>query len=129
MNKRQGNITAPSSLNIQSHEMDTARAIADAGHDVTFVHRSWGNRVTSADVVIDGVVWEMKSPQASDRKAIERNLRKACKQSTSIILDSQRMKGASDQEIEKRLRGICPHIKAIRRLRFINRERRIIDIK
>ncbi len=60
-----------------------------------------GDRVTSPDVVINGVIWEMKSPQASDNKAIERNLRKACKQSPNIIFDSQRMKGASDAEIEK----------------------------
>ncbi len=109
--------------------MDTARAVADAGYDVEFAHRTWGNRVTSPDVVINGVVWEMKSPQASDKKAIERNLRKACKQSHSVIFDSQRMKGASDAEIEGQLRKLSVHIKAIRRLWFINREREIIDIK
>lgn len=129
MKKRQGKIIAPSNLNIQEHEMDTARAVADAGYDVEFAHRTWGNRVTSPDVVINGVVWEMKSPQASDKKAIERNLRKACKQSTSIIFDSQRMKGASDAEIEIRLRAIRAHIKGIRRLWFINRDREIIDIR
>ena len=116
MLKRQGKIIAPSHLNIQEHEMDTARAVADAGYNVEFTHRTWGNRVTSPDVIINGVIWEMKSPQASDNKAIERNLRKACKQSPNIIFDSQRMKGASDAEIEKRLRSIYPHIKAIRRL-------------
>ncbi len=109
--------------------MDTARAVADAGYNVEFTHRTWGNRVTSPDVIINGVIWEMKSPQASDNKAIERNLRKACKRSPNIIFDSQRMKGASDAEIEKRLRSIYPHIKAIRRLWFINRDREIIDIK
>lgn len=129
MAKRQGKIIAPSNLNIQEHEMDTARAVADAGYDVEFARRTWGNRVTSPDVVINGVVWEMKSPLASDKKAIERNLRKACKQSGSIIFDSQRMKGSSDSNIEKLLRSICPHIKAIRRLWFINRKREIIDIK
>ena len=129
MVKHQGKIIAPSDLNIQEQEMNTARAIADAGYDVEFTHRTWGNRVTSPDVAICGVVWEMKSPQASDRKAIERNLRKACKQSTSIVFDSQRMKGASDSEIEKRLRSIHPHIKAMRRLWFINRKREVVDIK
>ncbi len=109
--------------------MDTARAIADAGYDVEFAHRMWGNRVTSPDVVINGVVWEMKSPQASDRKAIERNLRKASKQSQNIIFDSQRMKGASDAEIERQLRKLCLHIKAVKRLLFIDRDREIIDIK
>ncbi len=88
-----------------------------------------GNKVTSPDVVINGVIWEMKSPQASDKKAIERNLRKACKQSPNIIFDSQRMKGASGFEIEKRLRSIYPHIKTVRRLWFMDRDREIIDIK
>lgn len=88
-----------------------------------------GDRVTSPDVVINGVIWEMKSPQASDNKAIERNLRKACKQSPNIAFNSQGMKDASDSEIEKHLRSIYPHIKAIRRLWFINRNREIIDIK
>ncbi len=109
--------------------MNTARAVADAGYDVEFAHRTWGDRITSPDVVINGVVWEMKSPQASDRKAIERNLRKASKQSQSVIFESQRMKGASDAEIERQLRRLRPHIKAIKRLWFINREREIVDIR
>lgn len=128
MSKRQGKIIALSQLNTQEHEMDTARAVADAGYDVEFTHRTWENRVTSSDVVINGVIWEMKSSLASDNKAIERNLRKAPKQSPNIIVDSQRMKGASDAEIEKRIRSSYPHIKAIRRLWFINRNREIIDI-
>lgn len=129
MTKHQGKIIAPSELNIQEHEMSTARAIADVGHDVEFAHRTWGNRVTSPDVIINGVAWEMKSPHSSDKKAIERNLRRACKQSTSIIFDAQRIKGASDAEVERRVRSIYPHIKGIRRLWFVGRDRKIIDIK
>lgn len=129
MAKRQGKIIAPSNLNIQEHEMNSARAIADAGYDVEFAHRTWGNRITSPDVVVNGVVWEMKSPIASDRKAIERNLRKACKQSPNVIFDSQRMKGASDVETERRLRSLSEHIRSLRRLWFINHKREIIDIK
>lgn len=129
MKQGNGHITIASDTNVQPHELNTAQAIATSGFDVEFVRRTWGNRVTSADAVINGVVWEMKSPQASDRKALERNLRKASHQSPNVIIDSQRLKGASDAEIEKRLRSICPHIRAIRRLWFINRRRSIIDIK
>lgn len=129
MVKSQGNITAPSSLNIQEHEISTARAMTDAGYDVEFVRRTWGSRVTSADVVINGVLWEMKSPQAGSKKTIERNLRRASKQSSNIHFDSQRIKGMNDSEIESALRTLCPHIKAIKRLRFVNRNREIIDIK
>ena len=108
--------------------MITARAIADAGYDVEFSRRTWGERVTSPDVVINGVMWEMKSPLASDRKAIERNLRKACKQSSSVIFDSQRMKGASDAEVERELRNLRRRIKGIRRLWFVTRNRVLVDI-
>ena len=129
MAKKQGTIKAPSDLNIQEHELSTARALADAGYDVEFAHKTEGNRVTSADVIVNGVLWEMKSPQAGNRKAIERNLRKASRQSANIIFDSQRMKGISDAEVEKELRKYAAHIKAIRRLWFVDRNRAVIDIK
>ena len=129
MEKKQGTITAPSELNIQEHEMSTARALADTGLDVEFAHRTWGNRVTSADVVANGVLWEMKSSQAGNRKAIERNLRKAIRQSGNIIFDSQRIKGASDADVERELRKYATLIKSIKRLWFVNRNREVIDIK
>ncbi len=109
--------------------MSTARALADAGYDIEFSRRTWGKRVTSPDVVINGVMWEMKSPLASDRKAIERNLRKACRQSANVVFDSQRMKGASDAEIERELRRLRRHVRAVKRLRFVNRRREVVDIE
>lgn len=128
MAKHQGKIIAPANLNIQPHEMATARALADTGLDIEFIRRTWGNRVTSADVIINGVAWEIKSPIAGDKKGLERNLRKASKQSPNVIIDSQRIKGTSDEHIERVLRSLKPHIKAIRRLLFLNRKGCIIDI-
>lgn len=128
MSKRQGTITAPSELNIQPHEMNTARALADAGYDVEFVRRTWGNRATSADIAVGGILWEMKSPHTGDRKAIERNLRRGSRQSSNIVFDSQRVKGVSDGTIERTLRHLKPHIKAIKRLWFVDKERTIVDI-
>lgn len=129
MNDHRGTIIAPSNINIQEHEMDTARAIADLGYNVEFAHRNMGKRVTSADVVIHGVLWEMKSPTSGSRKAIERNLRKAGRQSPNVIIDSQRVKGLSDDAVEKAVRASLPHIKSIKRLWYINRKRKIVDIK
>ena len=118
MASKQGTIKAPSDLNIQTHEMESARALADAGYDVEFAHRIEGYRVTSPDVMIGGVLWEMKAPQAGNRKAIERNLRKASKQSANIIFDSRRMKGISDAEVERELRKYANLIRAVKRLRL-----------
>ena len=46
-------------------------------------------------MVMDSVLWEMKALQAGNRKAIERNLRKVGKQSSSKVFDFSRIKGVS----------------------------------
>lgn len=66
--------------------MKTAEALAAAGRTVEFIRRSEEQRTTSADAIIDGIVWEMKAPKASNLKAIEKNLRKALDQSNCVIL-------------------------------------------
>ena len=70
-------IIIQSGANVWPHEMKTAEALAAAGRTVEFIRRSEEQRTTSADAIIDGIVWEMKAPKASNLKAIEKNLRKA----------------------------------------------------
>lgn len=77
MSKNQGNITAPSHLNIQPHEMATARAIADFGMNVEFRARIKGNGVKTPDFLAGGVFWEVKSPTSDKLKVIEKRLREA----------------------------------------------------
>ena len=110
--------------------MKTAEALAADGRTVEFVRRSEEQRATSADVLMDGIVWEMKAPTASNMKAVEKNLRKALDQSDCVIFDSRRMKGIPDRAIERELR-VCAtgRVKALRRLLFVNRHAQIIDIK
>ena len=79
-------IIIQSGANVWPHEMKTAEALAAAGRTVEFIRRSEEQRTTSADAIIDGIVWEMKAPKASNLKAIEKNLRKALDQSNCVIL-------------------------------------------
>ena len=48
-----------SGFTVWPHEMDTAKAFAQAGYAVDFMRRSEGYRVTTAGVVINGVVREI----------------------------------------------------------------------
>lgn len=104
--------------------------MAAAGYTVEFIRRNEQLRATSADVIMDGIVWEMKAPKASNMKAVEKNLRKAMNQSNCVIFDSRRMKEVPDHAIERELR-ICAsgRIKKLKRLLFINRKAQVIDIK
>lgn len=104
MQKKQGAIKAPRKLNVLPHEMATARALADAGYDVEFMRRTMGNRVTSADLVADGVIWEVKSPTSGNTRVVQKHIRAALHQSRDIVFDSRRTRGRSDAAVEHEVR-------------------------
>ena len=127
MSHRIGNIIIPGDANVWPHERKTAQALARAGYDVEFVKKSEEAYATTADVLIDGTLWEMKSPTASNIKAIERNLKRARWQS-GIVFDSRRMKNLPDAAIERELRKCAASINGVRRVLFVNRHGVVIDI-
>lgn len=127
--KKRGQIVIDSGANVWPHEMRTAEALAAAGYTVRFVLRSEEQRVTSADILMDGELWEMKSPVSSNMKAVEKNLRKACDQSCCVIFDSRRMKGLPDSAIERELRACAKgRIRRLKALKMVNRKGTVIDI-
>ena len=129
MAKRQGKIIIGQGINIWPHELKTAQSFAAIGKDVEFIRRSEEQRVTSADVVIDGLVWEMKAPTADNLKTIERNLKRGRWQSENIVFDSRRMKKVPDAAIEREVRKQAFAVLRIKRLYYINKHGQVIDIK
>ena len=129
MAKRQGNITAPSHLNIQPHEMATARSIADYGMNVEFRERIRGDGVKTPDFLAGGVFWEVKSPTSDKLKVIEKRLREAVHQSRDIIFDSRRMRRLSDKQIYGEVVKWARNLHHVRRLLYINRLGEVIKIK
>lgn len=125
---KQGKIIEPAKVNIRPHERSTARAIARTGMVVEFVIKSEYTHTNSADLLIDGIVWEMKSPQTDKWTQLEKNLKRASKQSPYIIIDSQRVKRMQDRTIQNFLIAKFKANKSIKRLLFVNRRREVIDI-
>ena len=129
MVKRQGKIIAPSNLDIQEHEMDTARASADYGMEVEFVPRKKGKRVKSADLVADGVLWEVKSPTSDNLRVVQKRLREAIRQSRDAIFDSRRMKRLPNKQIQNEVEKRAASLHSLRRLLYVNRAGEVIRIK
>lgn len=129
MGKVTGNIIIPGDANVWPHEQKTARALARAGYTVEFVKKSEDPYATSADVLINGTLWEMKSPTASNIKAVERNLKRARWQSGNIVFDSRRMKGIPDAAIERELRKWASELSGVSHVLFVNRHGAVIDIQ
>lgn len=126
--RTQGSIIIPAGLNVWDHELKTAQALAQYGSVVEFVAVSGAHKVKTADVAIDGVLYEIKSPIASRLSAVERNLKRAYHQSTNIVFDSRRMKRLPDKSIQKELVKQFRLTKNIERILFVNRKHDVIDI-
>lgn len=129
MPKRQGTITAPSHLNIQPHEMATARSIADYGFDVEFKERIRGSGIKTPDFVAGGVLWEVKSPTSDNLRVVQKRIREAVHQSRDIIFDSRRMRRLSDTAIQAEVAKWASSLHHVRRLLYINRAGEVIKIK
>ena len=126
--KKQINIIIPKGINIWPHELKTAQALANAGYNVEFLKTNNLSHSKSPDIKINELKWEIKSPKTDKLSAIERNLKRATKQSANIIIDSQRMSKLHDSTIQRMLIKKLNQQKAIKNIIFINRKRQVIDI-
>lgn len=70
---------------LKQHELDGAERLAARGHRVVFISVTGKGRV--ADIVIDNEVWELKSISGSTDDAVARNIRRAAKQASRVVLD------------------------------------------
>lgn len=129
MKKPIGCIKIPGDVDVWPHEYRTAVALSRAGFNVTFIKRSDEDREKTPDVLIDGQHWEMKAPKASNARAIDRNLRRALRQSRRVIIDSRRMKNLPDAVVERELRKHARDMRSIERLMLVNHRGEVIDIK
>ncbi|MBS9535870.1 hypothetical protein KIH27_19995 [Mycobacterium sp. M1] len=73
---------------LRQHELDTAERLADLGDDVKFIPATSDGR--RADVEIDDMLWELKSPTSSNRNTITTRLGRGARQSANITFDISR---------------------------------------
>lgn len=82
-----GMLRTPEGVLVQPHELDTAKRLTSAGHDVEFRMVTNANGVKNPDILLDGEIWEMKSPTGAGKNTIDNNLRLASQQSPRVVLD------------------------------------------
>lgn len=111
----------------EDHELKVAKIFINMGADVTFIKPSIGYRAKTADIIMQGVSWEIKSPTGKSKHTISRHIKYAIKQSPNVIIDASRTK-LDDENIENRLRKDIEEHRSIKRLKLISKTLRVIDI-
>jgi len=127
--QRVGNIIIPGGMTQpETHEYATARVFTRAGKDVEFLQPSRTRGSRTADLKIDGLLWEMKTPMGKTKKTVANALRRAVKQSSNVIIDTRQMK-LSDEIIKKELLRNVPLTKSLKRLVIVSKESQIVSLK
>ena len=125
-NTNLGRVIIPADANPWPHELRIANILAMAGHIIEFLPES---NISTADILLDGVEYEMKSPLTNKPDKLERNIKRGLKQSKNIIFDSSRIKNMRDDNLRRFLTKKAKEQKQIGELIFITKRGQIIDIK
>lgn len=107
------------------HEMRVAEILAMAGHYIEFLEES---SLHTADIRLDGIEYEIKSPESFNANTFEHKLKDATKQSPNLIIDSSRIKKVRDDKIRSFLVNQVKKQKQIKKMIFVTKQGRIIDI-
>ena len=124
--KQKGKIIIPAGRKPWPHELRIANILAMAGHNIEFLPES---NVNAADILLDGIEYEMKSPFTNKPDKLERNIKRGLRQSKNIIFDSSRIKNMRDDNLRRFLVRKAKEQKQIGELILITKRGQIIDIK
>jgi hypothetical protein len=127
-NRGKGEIRIPAGVNVWKHELSTANALAQAGYIVEFLPTKDIKDMKSPDILMDGEKWELKAPKTDKLSAIERNLKRATKQSGNVVIDSHRLQKIHDSTVQMFLLQKFKQQKTIKKLLFVDRKHQVIDI-
>ena len=113
-------------VHLKEHEYDTVKLLLEAGFDVELIPASTIKGLRMPDIMLQGVPWEMKSPEGNSKNTIKNTFQNASHQSPNIIVDLRRTKLPEEKTI-KDLASRFKLSKRIRRLRIITKEGKILD--
>jgi len=91
MNNNVGEVIIPPGLNPEQKEKDVAKILAKHYSVVIeFIKPSDGFKIKTPDIVMNGVLWEIKNPRGQSRKNIIRNqFSSGGKQSRHLVINGQ----------------------------------------
>ncbi len=125
--KESGKIILPAGMKPrpEEHELHVASILSEHFNaDVEFVPRA--NQRTP-DFLINGVLWELKSPTGTGKNNIQRQLQEAHHQSRNVIIDASRSKMHATK-IRRHVEHQFKIVKSVKRLLFVSKSGKVYEI-
>ena len=118
-----------SSVPPEPHEVEVAWILARHFNTVVeFLRPIEGYKVKTADLVMNGLIWEVKSPTGQGRTTVSNQFKRASKQSNHMVFDSRRMQ-LSEDDILNQVRREIRTRKAIKVVLFINKGGEVMEVQ
>jgi len=113
----------------EPHEVEAAWILArHFGAVVEFLQPSEGYKMKTADMVMNGVIWEIKSPTGSGRTTIPNQFHRASKQSSHIVFDARRVH-LSEDVVLAQVRRETARRRHIRAVLFIAKDGTVLEVR
>lgn len=115
-------------VRLEPHELRTINLFLRQGKNISLIPRSNIKDVRTADFIMDGIEWEMKSPKGEGKWLIKNILKRAAKQSRYVVIDLRRVKIHQTKclhELEKHFRLS----KSITHMKVITKHGKVLDFK
>lgn len=127
--ERKSEVVIPESMRPQpeNHEIEIAWILARHYQCIIeFLRPSAGYKMKTPDIVMDGIMWEIKSPTGSSRKATVEYQFKGLKQSRNLVIDGRRTK-LDDEFINKQIVLEISRHSRIGKVIFITKRNAIVE--
>lgn len=115
-------------INLEAHEYSTLYLLSSFGLNIEVIKPSNTPRTKNADYLINGAVWEGKSPDGSGNSTIGRQFHKAGRQADRLVLDLRRIKIPAIKAEHDALNRF-EKSRNIKRLLLITKDGRLLDVK
>ena len=127
MEKGKGNLTQ-NGVHLKAHEYETVKILLENGFDVELIPISEIKGLRMPDIMMQGIPWEMKSPQGDGKKTIKNTVQNASHQSESIIIDLRRCKIPEDKAL-KEIDRYFKLSRRLKRLKIITKDEKVLDFR
>ena len=110
---------------LERHEMSTVNFLLSCGDDIELIRPMLTPHSKNADLILEGLVWEMKTLTTGSKTSLTTTFRRATRQSSNVIMDLRWVRISEDVAICL-LRILFDSSRHAKRLIIITREGRLI---
>jgi len=127
--KKVGEVVVPKGAYPEDHELETARFLANLGYVIEFVVPSRIKGQKSADIIMDGELWEVKRPKRLGKYTIEHAFQSAIKQAHNVIFDLRNLASAQQPAVRQVEKWYEYRSRRVNGLLIITHEGNLIELQ